>query len=152
MLAAQNVAKMEWFDVRKEVVEEAPEEEEEAEAPPEDAAPNAAAAAAEEAGGGEGAGEGGEGGDEGGGGEEEIERTESQQKAAEEEEEKEVVIPELAEIPGKRHSHGLAAVEGVLYCFGGATKIDGKEWPNNNVRCPHAHLDVQSLKHSEMER
>lgn len=151
MLAAQNVAKMEWFDVHKEVVEEAPEEEE-AEAPPEDAAAAPPAPAAEQAGDGEGAGEGGEGGEEAGGGEEEIERTESQQKAAEEEEEKEVVIPELSEIPGKRHSHGLAAVEGVLYCFGGATKIDGKEWPNNNVRRPHAHLDVQSLKHPQMDR
>jgi hypothetical protein len=126
VLAAQNVAKMEWFDLHKEVVapvaDEAPDE-----APAEEQTAPAPAAPETEKTGEEGEGEGGEGE-----GEEEIERTESQQQA-EEEEEKEVTIPEMTEIPGKRHSHGLAAVEGVLYSFGGATKIDGKEWPNNSV-------------------
>ena len=51
----------------------------------------------------------------------------------EEEGEKEIVVPEMTEVPGMRHSHGMAAVEGVMYCFGGITRIDGKEWPNNNV-------------------
>jgi hypothetical protein len=129
VLAAQNVAKMEWFDLHKEVVETVEGEATTEEAPAEEEAA-APAVPVEKA-----AAEGGEGGEEGEGGgeEEEIERTESHQKAEEEEEEEEVVIPELTEVPGKRHSHGVAAVEGVLYSFGGATKIDGKEWPNNNV-------------------
>ena len=118
VLAAQSVAKMEWFDVKKFVPEvfervlsvndgvftripSAPTQET-------NAAPGGAAA-------------------EGGDGEDQAQEKET------EEEETYIAIPELKEFPGMRHSHGMAAVDGVLYCFGGITKIDGKEWPSNNV-------------------
>jgi hypothetical protein len=47
--------------------------------------------------------------------------------------EKTFTIPAMNEVPGKRHSHGMTSIEGQIFCFGGISKIEGKEYPNNSV-------------------
>jgi len=141
VLAAQNVAKMEWFDLKKKVtLVESEGESDAAAAPAPDAAPAEAAPEAdiEDAPATEGEDEPKAEGEEG------VEEEEEAQEE-EEEEEKEIVIPELEEVPGMRHSHGMTSVEGVLYCFGGVTKINGQEWPNNAVSVGEFKLEGKSL-------
>ena len=139
VLAAQNLAKMEWFDLETRVAEVVVEESEEiavTAAPP----PPPTEAEKQSAEGQEGhEGEEGEAAD---------------IPAAEQEEEaQEFVLPELTEVPGKRHSHGIAAVEGMLYTFGGVTKgPDGKEYPNNNVCMGEFVLNGKTLSKGDAVR
>ena len=107
VLSAANPAKMEWLAIAKRVAPDTDPEPEEAPppAPAEPDPPAAAAAAAEHA-------------------EGEDEEEEGHKGDGEAEAEAVRVIPVLKEVPGRRCDHGLAAVEGVVYAFGGQADVE----------------------------
>jgi hypothetical protein len=110
VLSAANPAKMEWLAIAKRVAPDTDPDPDDA-PPPAPAEPEPAAPAA--AAGGEGHGE-------------EEEGDEEEHKKGGEEAEAVRVIPVLKEVPGRRCDHGLAAVEGVVYAFGGAADVENE--------------------------